>query len=257
MRILATSREGLAVGGEHVWPLRSLPVPDATGCRDRDERCGVLVRGTRARRPGRVFGLDATNAGAVGEICRRLDGIPLAIELAAARVVSMIAVGDPRPARRAVPAPHRWASQCRRTPSDVARHGRLVVLAAQQSRTHRVRPARRLRRQLRRVGGSGGRVGDGIEAWDVLDALTELVAKSMIVAEDTAEDTTRYQMLETLRPVRTGTPRRAAATPTGGVAATPSTSPPGPRKPGLVSSVPTSSSGGPGRTRSSTISGPR
>jgi tetratricopeptide (TPR) repeat protein len=40
--------------------------------------------------------------------------------------------------------------------------------------------------------------GDGVEAWDVLDALTELVAKSMIVAEDTPEGTTRYQMLETL-----------------------------------------------------------
>ncbi len=40
--------------------------------------------------------------------------------------------------------------------------------------------------------------GDGIEAWDVLDALSELVAKSMIVAEDTAGDTTRYQMLETM-----------------------------------------------------------
>jgi hypothetical protein len=40
--------------------------------------------------------------------------------------------------------------------------------------------------------------GDGVEAWDVLDALTELVAKSMIVAEETTDGTTRYQMLETL-----------------------------------------------------------
>ena len=40
--------------------------------------------------------------------------------------------------------------------------------------------------------------GDGVEAWDVLDALAELVAKSMVVAEETAEGTTRYQMLETL-----------------------------------------------------------
>src|SRR4029077_14570973 len=44
-----------------------------------------------------------------------------------------------------------------------------------------------------------GVAGDGIEAWDVLDALTDLVAKSMIVAEEAADGAMRYQMLETLR----------------------------------------------------------
>src|SRR5439155_3696043 len=41
--------------------------------------------------------------------------------------------------------------------------------------------------------------GDGIEEWDVVDALADLVAKSLVVSEDTADGTTRYEMLETLR----------------------------------------------------------
>ena len=52
---------------------------------------------------------------------------------------------------------------------------------------------------LRRRGGDGRRRGDGIERFDVLDALTDLVAKSMVVAERTDDGTTRYQLLETLR----------------------------------------------------------
>ena len=88
VRILATSREGLGVGGEHVWPLRSLPLPlpDAAGTTTSD---AVVLFAERAEAARATFTLDGSNAGAVAEICRRLDGIPLAIELAAARVVSM------------------------------------------------------------------------------------------------------------------------------------------------------------------------
>src|SRR5262249_23602201 len=78
VRALATSREGLGIDGEQVWPLRSLAELDS-----------VALFGDRATaaRPG--FALDDGNAAAVSEVCRRLDGIPLAIELAAARVVAM------------------------------------------------------------------------------------------------------------------------------------------------------------------------
>ena len=80
------------------------------------------------------FALDASNAPAVAEICRRLDGIPLAIQLAAARVVSMSPDRDRRAARRAISPSHRRAPECSRAPPDLARRGRLVVLAAHPMR---------------------------------------------------------------------------------------------------------------------------
>ena len=87
MRILATSREGLGVPGEQMVAVRSLPMPDP----DRDfdavvQNESVLLFTERAAAARSGFTLDPANAAAVVEICRRLDGIPLAIELAAARV---------------------------------------------------------------------------------------------------------------------------------------------------------------------------
>lgn len=90
VRILATSREGLGVAGERVWPLRSLPLPDASGAATTTAtNDAVMLFAERAEAARATFALDASNTAAVAEICRRLDGIPLAIELAAARVVSM------------------------------------------------------------------------------------------------------------------------------------------------------------------------
>ena len=90
VRILATSREGLGVEGEHLVALRSLGVPDAGAGRDAvagaDSARLFLERAHAAQAD---FDLDDAAADAVAEICRRLDGIPLAIELAAARVVAM------------------------------------------------------------------------------------------------------------------------------------------------------------------------
>ncbi len=75
LRILATSREPLRSAGEHTYRLPSLSHEDA-----------IALFVARARAADHRFVLDDENAAAVGEICRRLDGIPLAIELAAARV---------------------------------------------------------------------------------------------------------------------------------------------------------------------------
>jgi hypothetical protein len=85
--VLATSREPLAVTGEHVWTVEPLSIDGGPNV-SRFDLAGVpavalFVERARAADPG--FELNATNASAVIEICRRLDGIPLAIELAAAR----------------------------------------------------------------------------------------------------------------------------------------------------------------------------
>ena len=88
VRIVATSREGLGAEGEQVWPLRSLPLPGNTGA-TAEETDAVRLFVERAGAAAPDFLLDEVNTDAVSEICRRLDGIPLAIELAAARVVSM------------------------------------------------------------------------------------------------------------------------------------------------------------------------
>lgn len=93
LKILATSREPLGIAGEVVWPIPTLSLPDAygvlAGASDveslpRAEAVRLFVNRARSRLP--AFQLNKENAGAVARICRTLDGIPLAIELAAGRM---------------------------------------------------------------------------------------------------------------------------------------------------------------------------
>ena len=198
--ILATSREALAVAGEQVWPLRSLGVPDDGGDADAVEASDAVrlfVDRARSVRPG--FEVDRHSAAAVVEICRRLDGVPLAIELAAARTSAMSApeiagllderfrllTGGRRTAverHQALRATVDW-SYSLLDGRDRSVFDRLAVFSG----SFDVEAA------------SAVVTGDGIEAWDVVDALTSLVAKSMLVPEETADGRTRYTMLETLR----------------------------------------------------------
>ena len=99
LRILATSREPLGIGGEHQWRIQSLATPDPRRLPPLDELGGtesVRLFVERAKSAHFAFDLSPENAFSVAYICSRLDGIPLAIELAAARVqtlsVSEIAV---------------------------------------------------------------------------------------------------------------------------------------------------------------------
>ena len=90
-RVLATSREPLRATGEYVYRVLPLAVP-AEGAEDREDllRCGaVKLFVARAQAMDRRFSLDARSAAIMGAICRRLDGIPLAIELAAARTATL------------------------------------------------------------------------------------------------------------------------------------------------------------------------
>ena len=107
LRVLATSREPLAVAGEAVWPVPPLALPPAAASRPSARRParwrdspspppaqegagwpapGRCASSSTVPRGGAGFALTAGNAGAVAEVCRRLDGLPLALELAAPRV---------------------------------------------------------------------------------------------------------------------------------------------------------------------------
>jgi predicted ATPase len=87
LQLLVTSRRPLGVAGEQVWPLEPLAVPDPDGpITDLEDSPAVALFVERARASDPRFVLDERNAASVARVCRRLDGLPLAIELAAARV---------------------------------------------------------------------------------------------------------------------------------------------------------------------------
>jgi predicted ATPase/DNA-binding NarL/FixJ family response regulator len=89
LRVLATSREPLAVGGEHTYPVGALSVPDSAQAADahgltRYEGVSLFIERAGAVLPG--FAVDDGNRHAVVALCKRLDGVPLALELAALRL---------------------------------------------------------------------------------------------------------------------------------------------------------------------------
>jgi hypothetical protein len=200
VRILATSREGLAVPGERVWPLRSLPVPESAPSAEAALAAAsvqLFVDRAQAARSG--FVLDAGNTEAVAEICRRLDGIPLAIELAAARVVAM------NPGEIAALLDERFRLLTGGRRSGVERHQTLRA-AVDWSYSLLSDVERTVFDRLGVFAGSFDVAaathvvtGDGVEVWDARDAIGSLVAKSMVTAEDAAGGATRYQLLETMR----------------------------------------------------------
>ncbi|HET6921249.1 MAG TPA: AAA family ATPase, partial [Jiangellaceae bacterium] len=196
VRILATSREPLGLAGEHVWPVRPLDVPDES-LRDPDqlvrvESVQLLIDRARAVRPG--LKVENGNVASVVHICRVLDGIPLAIELAAGRLrsLSFDDLADRLDGQLKVLARHRPTGR------DEARHQTLRMtldwsydLLTDQQRTL----AQRLS-----VFAGGFRL-DAVEAvcggeLDVLDGIDELVAKSLVTFDGVSA---RYRLLEPLR----------------------------------------------------------
>jgi predicted ATPase/class 3 adenylate cyclase len=199
--VLATSREALTIEGERIWPLRPLEVPPADGTTEpaRVEQApavGLFVDRARAVRPD--FVLSEANAGLVAEICRRLDGLPLAIELAAARVASL----SPSDIARRLDERFRLLTGGRRTALE--RH-RTLRGTVEWSYEMLGKAERRLFDRLSVFAGgcsleaieavcSGGAVEEG----EIVDLVASLVAKSLVVAEE-ASASVRYSLLETLR----------------------------------------------------------
>jgi predicted ATPase/DNA-binding CsgD family transcriptional regulator len=199
--VMATSREPLGLGGETTWRVPSLTLPSRRGSAtahllEASDAARLFVERARQTRPS--FEITDATAPGVAEICADLDGIPLAIELAAARVRMM---SIERIATGLADRFHLLTGGAR----DVL--PRLQTLLASVEWSHDLLTADE-RALLRRCGVFHGGftleaceavcASDDIEHFLVLDLLTSLVDKSLIQVDERAS-TTRYVMLETIR----------------------------------------------------------
>ncbi len=207
LRILATSREGLDVPGEQVWPVPSLPLPpkDAGLKADAAAEYGAMrLFAERALAAAPGFALTDANAATVARICRRLDGIAHAIELAAA----WAGVLPETEIERGLDDRFRFLTRGPRTVLP-----RQQTLQASIDWSHDLlAPAERtlLRRLCVFAGGFTLEAAEAVCAWggdpllktgDVFDALFRLVAKSLVATSTDAADAPagRYRLLETIR----------------------------------------------------------
>jgi predicted ATPase/class 3 adenylate cyclase len=199
VHVLATSREGLNVGGERILAVSSLEVPDGTSELDTLVACdAVTLFVDRAQAVKANFALDPANAATVAQICRRLDGIPLAIELAAARIAML----TPTELSRRLDQRFRLLAGTRH--GSVERHQTLraaidwsyeMLTSAEQELLARLSIfAGGFALEASEVVTAGG----AVEADVVFDLLASLVARSLVVA-DTENLETRYRLLETIR----------------------------------------------------------
>jgi predicted ATPase/transcriptional regulator with XRE-family HTH domain len=211
VRILATSREPLGIDGEVSWRVPSLTVAAATGPDDplTGEAARLFVDRAVAAAPS--FSWTEQNAEAVARVCRRLDGIPLAIELAARRVtalsVEQIAVrldqrfrlltGGSRaglPRHQTLAAIVDWSYNLLSLPERVL-FDRLAVFAGGFT----LDGAETVAGDIDERAGSCPPSATSLATPDVVDLLTHLVDKSLVVADLEAAGTERYRLLETLR----------------------------------------------------------
>jgi non-specific serine/threonine protein kinase len=205
LNVLATSRQPLAIMGEMVYQVQGLTVPSldsvaAWSSQDLKQFDAIHLFVERARSISPYFTMAPENAFAIVEICRRLDGIPLALELASARLNIL-------------------------TPQQIVEHldDRFVLLNSGQLTgvvTHHqtlraaidwsydllgVEEKTLLRRLAAFEAGfsldtaEGVCTGDGIASGRTLDLLSSLVDKSLVIAETTGRAEARYRLLETIR----------------------------------------------------------
>lgn len=199
LRLLATSQEPLKLPGEQLYRVAALAIPNKLTLTEAKWASAVRLFEHRSRAVDHRFVLNESNVEAVVDICSRLDGIALAIELAAARVQLLgvhglrarldqslqVLAGNTRNAplrQRTLRAALEWS------------HG---LLSAEQQAV------------FRRLGVMSGSFGldasqqvaaaGSIDAWSVLDHLGALVEKSLIAALPDVDGVVRFRMLETMR----------------------------------------------------------
>jgi predicted ATPase/class 3 adenylate cyclase len=197
--VLATSREGMAIEGEQLIALPPLTVAQLDEDIDRlleSDAVNLFVQ--RAQQVKAGFSLNPGNAGSVVEVCSRLDGVPLAIELAAARVIAM------SPIELVARLDRRFQVLAGARRGAVERH---ATLRAAIDWSYDLLSEAEQRLLARMAVFSGGCTldaieevcsGDTVDTEAIMDLVAGLVARSLVVAEETA-DGTRYRMLETIR----------------------------------------------------------
>ncbi|CAN5755146.1 hypothetical protein BH23GEM9_BH23GEM9_32210 [soil metagenome] len=199
LRVLATSREALGIAGERAWLVPPLEVPDADadlGTLQTSDAVRLFADRARDVLPG--FAITQQNATVVASICARLDGIPLALELAAARIRHMA------PEQILERLSDAFALLTTGARSAMPRHR---TLRATLDWSHDLLPAD-ARAVLRRLAVFRGgftldaveavATGDDIAAGDVLDLVAVLADRSMIFVRE-QHALARYQLLETMR----------------------------------------------------------
>jgi len=201
VRILATSRAPLEVPGEQVWPVPPLSLPDVMRSTEpatvlASESGRLFLERARARHPD--FVVTTGNAPAIAELCRQLDGLPLALELAAARIPVLT------PAEILLRLNDRFRLLRTTTLVIAPRHQTLEATLAWSY--HLLNPTDRA------VFDRLGVFADGfdlaaieaicadITTGDIMGSLGRLIAQSLVEATVTLEGSvTRYRMLETVR----------------------------------------------------------
>jgi predicted ATPase/DNA-binding SARP family transcriptional activator len=206
LTILASGREQLGVSGEAAFRVPSLSLPDPRRALEIEalshyEAVHLFIDRAQLALPG--FAITPENAGAIAQICQRLDGIPLAIELAAARVNVL----DAEQIAARLTNAFRLLTGGSRTALP-----RQQTLRALMDWSYNLlsEPERTLLRRLSVFAGgwtleAAEAIGateddvDVIHSDDVLDLLTQLVNKSLVIVERPRGDRVRYRLLETIR----------------------------------------------------------
>jgi len=202
LKILATSRERLGLFNETTWPVPSLALPEiqrTPSPGELEEYASVALFAERARAINSDFLLTAQNATSIAQICQRLDGIPLAIELAAARIkvlsvaeiashltdrFSLLTSGSRTalPRQQTLRATIDWSYDLLTEPECIL-FRRLAIFAGSFT-----------------LEGIEEVCSQGMDRRDLLDLLGRLVDKSLAMVDVVSSKTeTRYRLLETIR----------------------------------------------------------
>ncbi len=202
LKVLVTSRAGLRLRWEQRFPISPLAVPDATLSTTLEDLAQVpavalFVERARAARPS--FQLTADNAAAVVEICGQLDGLPLALELAAARAALLT------PQALATHGPPYWSLLADGASDRPRRQQTLRETLAWSHDLLEARTRRLFRRLAVFVRSAGLEQIQTVcaelheSAPELLDGLASLVDNSLLLQETAADGTLRVRMLETIR----------------------------------------------------------
>ena len=202
LRILATSREAFGIGGEKQYHVPSLSLPQAaeiTSPGQLGESDAVRLFVNRVAQVQPTFALTAENSSPIAQICQRLDGMPLAIELAAAR---SRALSVQQIAERLDDRFHLLTAGSRTAPA------RQQTLAATLDWSYSLLSAKE-QKVLQRLSvfASGATMeaaetvctGEGVESDEVLDILSNLVNKSLVTPSWPEGGEARYRLLETIQ----------------------------------------------------------